>query len=338
MIVKSTTFLSNASGYIGKRFFLFYGPNFGKVEDCSNSVVKIIKEKDEKYSIVNVSLEEFAKEGFYGIIKKYDAVDIFGKKNILMFSSIEIKSMKGLHNILQDHKFDSLFVIFKFHNLTKRSEIRTFFEKNNDSICVPCYEETILEKKNTIIEFFKKENLAIDKNEVENLSAKLTNQKLEILFELEKIVIFLKYKKKSLGEFLNNLEKTIFSDDSELIFELVSGEKNKFSELFFNSSEFKNNEIKIINSLTDHFSKLLLVKNRLGQGVSLEEALKSLKPPIFFKYIERFKMQVGLWKENEINEVLKQLYICQRNFFDGLKSAKYKFLFLVLRILNKGSR
>ena len=73
-----------------------------------------------------------------------------------MFSSIEIKSMKGLYDILQDHKFDSLFVIFKFHNLTKRSEIRTFFEKHNDSICVPCYEETILEKKILSLNFSKK--------------------------------------------------------------------------------------------------------------------------------------------------------------------------------------
>ena len=103
--------------------------------------------------------------------------------------------------------------------------------------------------------------------------------------------------------------------------------KQKINDYLFNSGQFQNNEIKIINFLSEHFAKLLIVKGKVQEGTSLEEAIRSLKPPIFFKYIDRFKMQVGLWKENEINEVLKQLYICQSNFFEGLKSAKYKFLF-----------
>jgi len=337
VIIKSSVFLSELKQYISKRFFLIYGPNLGKVEYCSKNIVKELKEQEEKYDVVNVSQEEFLKENFSGLIKKYDCHDIFGKKNILVFSSIEIRSIKELIESLDNYKFNYLHIILKFENLKKKSEIRGFFEKNNDCICVPCYEETPWEKKETIKEFFKNENLEISNVQVEQLSEKLTNEKFEILFELEKIIIFLKHKKKTIEELLNKFEKTAFHDETEFIYELVSGKKEKINYYLFNSSQFQNNEIKIINFLSEHFAKLLIVKGKVREGTSLEEAMRSLKPPIFFKYIDRFKMQVGLWKENEINEVLKQLYICQSNFFEGLKSARYKFLFLILKILNKRS-
>ena len=154
MIVKSYQFANNQDNYVKKNFFLFYGPNIGKVEDCCNHLVKTIRSFNDKYSVVNISQEEFTKENFYKIIKKYDDLDIFGKKNILVFSSIEIKSFKEFIYTLENHKFNYVYIIFKFNELTKRSEIRSFFEKSSDCVCVPCYEETVLEKKKNHCRFF----------------------------------------------------------------------------------------------------------------------------------------------------------------------------------------
>ena len=52
------------------------------------------------------------------------------------------------------------------------------------------------------------------------------------------------------------------------------------------------NPIAIIRTLINHNLKLLSVQSKIKQGASYEEAVASLKPPIFFTYQQQFKQQI----------------------------------------------
>jgi DNA polymerase-3 subunit delta len=44
-----------------------------------------------------------------------------------------------------------------------------------------------------------------------------------------------------------------------------------------------------------HFQRLHLAASRMASGASADDALRALRPPVFFKQQERFKAQLSTW-------------------------------------------
>ena len=102
--------------------------------------------------------------------------------------------------------------------------------------------------------------------------------------------------------------------------------------------DIQNDEIRLINYLSDHFMKILEVKNKIRSGYEKNFAIKSLRPPVFFKYITEFSKQVDLWSEKEIDFFLRKLFQCQSSSLKNSRSSKFQLYFLFLRILNFGNK
>ena len=90
------------------------------------------------------------------------------------------------------------------------------------------------------------------------------------------------------------------------IFDMVSGKPFLYSD-FNRYTEYGKNQIYLINSLIEHFFKLLVVKGRMIKGENMISALRGLKPPIFFKFEKQFISQVSKWGISDIRETIKKL-------------------------------
>jgi DNA polymerase-3 subunit delta len=55
------------------------------------------------------------------------------------------------------------------------------------------------------------------------------------------------------------------------------------------------NAVAVLRTVSRHFQRLDLTANLVATGTPAEVALKSLKPPVFFKKTEAFKRQIRLW-------------------------------------------
>ena len=61
MIVKFEDFEKKPENYRSFRFFLFYGPNYGKVCDCAN-LIKSFKNVEQDFEVINFFSDEIKKE------------------------------------------------------------------------------------------------------------------------------------------------------------------------------------------------------------------------------------------------------------------------------------
>ena len=139
---------------------------------------------------VFISASEIRKNSLLEIISKYDSSDIFGSEFILTILLDEKSLNKELINIIKNQNLNKLRLILKTDKL-ENSGLRKFFESSDDSIIVPCYEETYVEKLSLIKEEFEREKLSIESSIAEYQANRLSNQRSEILNELEKIKIIL---------------------------------------------------------------------------------------------------------------------------------------------------
>ena len=119
------------------------------------------------------------------------------------------------------------------------------------------------------------------------------------------------------GELTKIFSNSIFFDESEFIFDIVTGNAKNFNDNYQKFTDYEKNEIRLINALIEHFFKILLVKDKVSRGISVRQALKELKPPIFFKFEKIFENQVIIWKTKNIEFFIRKLLTAQKLFLRG---------------------
>ena len=211
--------------------------------------------------------------------------------------------------------------------MSPKSLIRSFFEKNENAICVPCYEENSKEKLLYIQNYLRDEGVEFNVSELNILSNSLSNERLEIKSELEKIIILFKNfgKQHSFDFFLSHISESNYIDQSKFIFSLSSKQTKGFIKNYNSFTNFGADNIKLVSYLLEHFFRLLVIKNKLDEGLDIKQALKQLKPPVFFKDVVFFEKQVLELTLDEINQMIRKLYQCKKSLIDGTGSSPFPY-------------
>ncbi len=339
MIVKFDDFEKKPENYRSFRFFLFYGPNYGKVCDCVN-LTKSFKNVEQDYEVINFFSDEIKKEDLSRIFIESSTPNIFGSKTFLCFHLNSEKINKEIISIISKETNKDLIVVLKCHQLGPRSPLRSFFEKNNYSISVACYEESESEKKTYISNVLQNENVNVSESLIKLLTSNLSNQRLEIKSELEKIIIL--YKSQPEKKFMHNtltfISDTLNNDDTRFISSVASKEKRGFVKNFNKFTDYGSDNMRLITYLLEHFFRLLVIKIKSNEGIDVSSAIKQLRPPIFFKNLPEFRQQLKMFSISELQFVIRKLLISKQAFIGGTwSSSSTLMLNLVLFISSKFS-
>ena len=84
MIIKHSYF-EKSTLITEKKFFLFYGPNFGKIESCVEALKKKLTSLDRSLKFFSFFQDDFLNLSFTEIINQNTQEDIFGNKKGLIF-------------------------------------------------------------------------------------------------------------------------------------------------------------------------------------------------------------------------------------------------------------
>ena len=335
MILKFDDFEKKPENYGSFRFFLFYGPNYGKVCDCVN-LIKSSKNVERDYEVINCFSDEIKKEDLSRIFFENSTPNIFGSKTFLCFHLNSEKMSKEIVSIISQETNQDLIVVLKCHQLSPRSPLRSFFEKSNYSISVACYEESENEKKTYINNFLQNEGVTVSESLINLLINNLSNQRLEIKSELEKVIILNKTQPEK--NFIYNnfsfISDSLNNDDTRFIFSLASKKKGGFVKNFNKFTDYGSDNIRLITYLLEHFFRLLVIKIKIYEGIDVSSAIKQLRPPIFFKNLPEFKQQLKVFSISELNFVIKKLLISKQEFIRGKWSSSYTFMLNLILFLS----
>ena len=335
MIVKFDDFEKKPEKYLSFRFFLFYGPNYGKVCDCAN-LIKSFKNVEQDIEVINFFSDEINKEDLSRIFVQSSTPNIFSSKTLLCFHLNSEKISKEMISIISKETNRDLIVVLKCHQLSPRSPLRSFFEKNNYSISVACYEESESEKKRYISYVLKNEGVIVSESLITLLTNNLSNQRLEIKSELEKIIILHKTEpeKKFICNTVSFISDSLNNDDTRFIFSLASKEKKEFVKNFNKFTDYGSDNVRLITYLLEHFFRLLVIKIKICEGIEVGSAIKQLRPPVFFKNLPEFKQQLKMFSISELKFVIKKLLISKQEIIRGKWSSSSAFMFNLILFLS----
>ena len=332
MNIKFNSLFTGINEHIKKKAMVFYGSNIGKIDDCINSVVSL-KRKHQKIDIIYKYSDELKSGEIKNVIHQNNSLDLFGNMTVIVLRLFNEKLSKEIIESLNDIQNNGLKIIIRAEQLGVKSILRRYFEKTEDLLIVPCYEESAFEKKKLVEDFFKRERISVTESFITTLSDHLSNDRLEIREELNKIQLLTEGEDTNI-ENLNIFYDSVYSDEIEFINSLVSGKVDSYlSKQFDRLTQFRSEQIRCTSILLEHFYKLFKVKFLLSEGISNQEAQSTLKPPIFFKYKNDFEKQLSMWSLRNLEIIIKKLILIRKKFLKGDVTASACFFGCLIKII-----
>tara|TARA_B110001452_G_scaffold261263_1_gene259844 strand:+ start:105 stop:1106 length:1002 start_codon:yes stop_codon:yes gene_type:complete len=300
MIVKAASLSKNFDE--NKNFYLLYGANNGLIEETIENILKPKLPKnifnyDESEIISNI--DEFEEN----ILNK----SFFDNEKLIIISRGSDKILKIIDNLLEK-KISETVIIIKASILEKKSKLRSFFEKDINTICVPFYEDNYQSLTLIAKNFFLKNKINISTQNMNYIVEKSRKNRSNLNNELEKIKNFCH--KKTTIDFNEILKLTNSAENyniSELVDHcLVKNKKKVINILNENISTIEDN-ILITRTFLNKLKRLKKLKFEIENKENLEQVISSFRPPIFWKDQDMIKQQLKNLTLDKIKTIIKKI-------------------------------
>ena len=337
MIVKEKNIKSFFDHQHKNLIFLVYGPNEGLVRNIVRSLSSIFKNNESADEIVLTA--KIIDEEPNKLMDEIQTFSMFSNKKIICIDMIKDKHSKIIEDI-QNVEFKNVILILKSDNLTKSSKLRKIFDSSKSIFSIPCYEDDTRSIINLVQNFINDSNLNIDREIKNYLVQFLSNDRSLNENELEKIYLYQKDRKKNLTleevkVILNDSASTSLNKVNESI---MYGKTKTASKIINKVFSEGTNSIAIIRSLINYMIRIQQTKIEIKKQKSFEEAIKILKPPLFWKDKDHFENHCKAWPlqdiEKNLNLLLNAEYKCKsESFLSPIICEKY-----ILNIANQGKK
>ena len=320
--------------------FLIYGPNEGLVRENIDLVYKKFSDNldCEKLYITNKQLDEDPSV----LQNEMNSISMFSTKKFIVLDSLKEKHFTIIEKCLLEN-YENIFLIIKLDNLTKSSKIRKLYETSKIHFCLACYDDD-LKILSSLLEKFQKENsITFDSDVKSFLLNNLSNDRMVIKNELEKILLSLSKddRKVDIEKIKYILHDSAHTDFQQINNSILFGNIEKGSKSLEKLFNLGTDPVAILKSLNNYIMRIRLTQVELSKGKQFDEAIKILRPPVFWKEKSDFKRHCLIWPanviENLINEVLSSEIRCMTNIIIAKEQCE-KTLFEISSIAKRYSR
>jgi DNA polymerase-3 subunit delta len=300
MILKS--FEEKKINLINQKIHLLYGENQGQINDFLKNVFKK-NFKDEIFTYDEV--EVIKNENL--VYEKLQTKSFFDEKKLIIIN----RSTDKIKNLIEDiilKNFDDVNIVLISNILEKKSKLRSFFEKNKELVCIPFYKDTEQTLINLVTDFCKDKKINISRHNINLIIKRSMNDRQSLKNELQKIETFFINKKQITEDDI--LKITNLAENysiSELIDNCLVKNKKKITEIL-NENNFSIDEcIQIVRIFLIKAKKLLSLSIAAREFKSIDKAISSHKPPIFWKDKDMIKNQLRFWTEQKIKDLIVRI-------------------------------
>jgi DNA polymerase III subunit delta len=199
-------------------------------------------------------------------------------------------------------------LIVEAGNLKADDSLRALFEKDATCFAIACYPDTAADIDNLIAEVLTSFGLRIEGDARDMLQSRLGADRALSRSEVEKLALY------CLGRDVITLDDVdhLVGDAAGLAIDRIAeatadGQTKIALGDFGRAMASGENAQVIIGAIQRYFLKLHRVRSDVDGGQRLDDALKSLRPPLFFKQKDAFARQVRNWPRSALDQALKRI-------------------------------
>jgi DNA polymerase-3 subunit delta len=200
------------------------------------------------------------------------------------------------------------FILVEAGDLGPRSSLRRAFEAAKEAAALACYLDGPREIGELAREVLGARHIKVTSDAMQYLAVHLGGDRQVSRRELEKLALYAgDGGSVGEGEVMACVGDSAELSIDDVIFAAADGDAAQLERALNRAFGEGAQPVTVLRAELRHFQRLHLAGSRLAAGTSEDEALK-LRPPLFFKLIDRFKRQLRAWPPARAAIVLEALH------------------------------
>jgi DNA polymerase-3 subunit delta len=203
---------------------------------------------------------------------------------------------------------DSVLLIASGDELSSKSSLRAWFEKDAASAAIACYHDEVRDVQAVIRKSFEAAGIQAERDALEYLCQQLGNDRYVTHQELEKCVTFAGASKTLSLEDARNLvdynRETNFDDLVNAVADRSLQSLEKHLTLLLREG---NQPVAYLRALQRYFNRLYAIRAKINEGISPESVVQGLRPPVFFRQIPILTRHAQNWNSEQLAKAIRLL-------------------------------
>lgn len=284
------------------RAVLLYGPDAGLIRERLNVMTKAVAGAVDDPFRVSEFTATVLKDDPARLSDEAAAMSLTGGRRVVRVRDAEDFVGDLFAKFLETVIGDSL-VIVTSSELTPRSKLRVAFEEADNAAALPCYADDSESLDSVIRSTLKAAGLQVTPDALGWLSDRLGGDRELSRRELEKLILYKGPNTKATGGTISEEDVLACIGDTaalsldDLTYAMADGDQASMQRVFGRLTAEGTSPISILTAVARHMMRLHETRGRMAEGKNADQAMMSLRPPVFFKLKSRFQGQAQRWNE-----------------------------------------
>ncbi len=288
---------------------LIYGIDSGLVRERAKKIITAIlgNMASDPFAKIDLSETELLSDP-PRLSDELSAVSMICDKRVIIINDAGDKLTKIIEQA-SGYFYKDNFLLVLSDELSSKSSLRAFFEKNTSCAVLACYKDEARDIQNIIRQKLESTGISYERSVLEYLTEQLGNDRYVTYQELEKLILYAGDEKKLS---LNDVESLIdYNQDTKLDDLINSVADRNLAALEKNLSQHireGTQPILYLRSLQKYFNRLYTIRTQMKEtGQSSEMVIAGMRPPVFFKQQPILVRHANNWNIENIVKALKLL-------------------------------
>ncbi len=290
------------------RVILVYGPDNGLMKERAKTMaLTVVSDINDPFNAVTLSGDQLLDDPAR-LADEAGAMSMMGGGRLIRIEDAADKLAPLLKDYLQDPSPDNL-VIIQAGELGPKSPLRALCEKADNAAALPCYVEDERAVSGLIRDMVRESGKRINGDAVTWLASNISGDRARARGEIDKLILYMGAEDQiTIDHVIACCGEAGAQSLDDLVYSVASGNKpGDAMRAYHKLIEEGIPVIAILRALQNHFRKLHYIKARVAEGDTVDEAIKTLTPPLFFKLADPFKAQVKRWPLGTLEKILARL-------------------------------
>ncbi|HUK06675.1 MAG TPA: DNA polymerase III subunit delta [Stellaceae bacterium] len=296
------------------RAILVYGPDQGLVRERAEALAKAaVPALDDPFSVAMVPGATLASDPAR-LNDEMAAQSLAGGRRLLRVRDAGDALAETCEELLEEPPAGDSLCIMEAGDLATRSALRRVFERASNAAAVPCYVDGARELGDLMRSVLGSHRLVASAEAQEYLTDHLGADRGVSRAELEKLALYAGDGRRiELEDALAAVGDSAALTAEDAAFAAAEGNTERLERALSRAFEEGENAVAILRGAMRHFERLQLTGLRIAAGSSAEEAMRVLRPQIFFKNQESFSAGLRRWPPRRAAVALRLLLEAEQN-------------------------
>ena len=291
---------------------LVFGADEGQVRETSKKLaLQVVEDLSDPFNMVKPTAQAITDDPAL-LCDELNAMSMMGGRRVVW---LDIRGERmgttlndAIKNAIESQQGDNLLIV-SADNLKADNAVRKFFEKSKSAAAMARYADEGRDIGALITEVMNAHQLSIDNDARGFLCTVLGNDRAISRGEIEKLALY-----KGVGNGSVNIAdvKDVVGDNAafsldQIADSVLGGQVANLDTLLDRADVNGEAGVAVLFALRYRLLRLHYVKGLIEEGVSPDEAVKKLRPMLFWKDKDRFMAQLRTWSRRQLSDLLEQM-------------------------------